>query len=79
MDHNQSPVHIKGYRNICCPYYGTCLDHAAKNHWKYWACLECRHSRKQSFGIDILPASENSYPYYSLSPSIYEKVEKFSL
>ncbi|MEE8430247.1 MAG: hypothetical protein V3S16_03280 [Candidatus Desulfatibia sp.] len=32
MDKNPHPVHNNGSRNLFCPYYGDCLDHAAKLH-----------------------------------------------
>ena len=28
-------------RNLQCPYYEACLNHAARLHWKHWGCLEC--------------------------------------
>lgn len=75
---NLNPVHNQGYRNVFCPYYSDCLDHAAKLYWECWSCLECRHQQEKDMDTDVLLSSESDYPYYSLSPSLYEKVENFS-
>lgn len=75
MEHNQSPVSIEGYRNVFCPYYSDCLNHAAKNYWEYWACMDCQHKKKQSFPQDVMLSPDNAYPYYSLSPSLYNREE----
>ena len=71
------PSTIKGYRNVLCPYYNHCLSHAVKNHWKHWACLECQYKSKQYLIYDTLLSSDSAYPYYSLSPSMYEKERNF--
>ena len=76
---NQNPIHDQGFRNVFCPFYRHCLDHAAKCYWECWSCLECQHQHKQSSVTDIMLSREGDYPYYSISPSLYEKVEKFSL
>ena len=76
---DQKPIHAQGHKNVFCPYYRDCLDHAAKYHWGYWSCLECKHKQKQRSATDVLLSPEGDYPYYSLSPSFYEKADKFSL
>ena len=75
---NQNPIHNQGYRNVFCPYYKDCLDHAAKCYWECWSCLECRHMREQNAVTDILLSKDGDYPYYTVSPSLYQKVENFS-
>ncbi len=78
MKKNQSPIHTAGHRNVFCPYYSDCLDHAAKSHWAYWSCLKCQHKQEQDSVTDVLLSPEGDYPYYSLSPSLYEKAGNFS-
>ncbi len=77
MDQNQSPIYMKGHRNIFCPYYSDCLNHAAKHYWAYWACFNCQHKDKKNLVTEVLLSPESDYPYYTLSPSINEKVENF--
>jgi hypothetical protein len=75
---NQNPILTKGYRNVFCPYYSNCLNYAAKNHWGYWACIDCQHKSKYILKDVQLPP-DSAYPYYSLSPSLYEEKENFSI
>ena len=79
MDQNRKPIYTKGFRNVLCPYYRVCLDHAAKNHWEYWTCLNCKHKSIEILLTDILVSSANSDLDYSLSPAIYKKKRNFSL
>lgn len=73
MKQNQNPVFTRGQRNIFCPYYKNCLDHAAKSHWDYWSCYTCHHKlEKTSFATNLL-AESASMPYYNLSPEIHSK------
>lgn len=75
---DQKPIHTQGHKNVFCPYYRNCLDHAAKHHWEYWSCLKCQHKKKHDSITDVLLSPESDYPYYSLSPSFYAKVENIS-
>lgn len=77
MDQKQNPVYTKGARNVFCPYYGSCLDHAVKKHWEYWACFDCQHKKKQVLITELFIAKSCADPYYSLSPALYEKVKGF--
>ncbi len=79
MDQNQKPIYTKGFRNALCPYYRNCLDHAVKNHWEYWACLNCKHKRNEKMVADILVSSASCDLVYPLSPAFYKKVRKSSL
>jgi len=36
MKKDRTPVHAKGYRNVFCPHYRSCLDHASEKYWNYW-------------------------------------------
>ncbi len=76
---DQNPIRAQGHRNVFCPYYNGCLDHAAKHYWKYWSCLKCQHKQEQKAVSEVLLSSGSEYPYYSLSPSFYKKVENFAL
>lgn len=79
MDQNQKPTHIKGFRNVLCPYYRSCLDHAAKNYWEYWACLDCRHKNIEILITDILVSTSSCDLDYPLSPAFYKKKRNFNL
>ena len=79
MKKNKKPVHAKGYRNIFCPYYRKCLDHASKRHWEYWTCLHCSYKYVQE-SIENEPVSPaNTDPYYSISPTIGEKFKNITI
>jgi len=78
MDQNQNPIDTRGFRNVFCPYYGSCLDHAIENHWEYWACFECHHKREQILITELFISKRSADQYYSLSPSFYEKAKDFS-
>jgi len=75
----RKPVKSKGYRNVFCPYYRKCLDHASKSHWEYWSCFSCRHKHlKESIANEsVSPASTD--PYYSISPSVGEKLRNITI
>jgi len=42
-----NPIHKSGTRNVFCPYYDECLDHAVERRWKYWKCSECPNKLRQ--------------------------------
>ena len=71
---DQNPVHTKGNRNVFCPFYKDCLNHAAKHYWGYWACLECRHKQKYNLVTEVLLSQRDDYPYYSISTSLNKKM-----
>jgi len=73
MNHNGNPVHTKGDKNVFCPYYDNCLDHAVELHWEYWTCLHCQHKQKETFVQDALLLTKDADPYYSFSPYLYKK------
>jgi len=76
---DQNPIRAQGHRNVFCPYYNGCLDHAAKRYWESWSCLKCQHKQEQKAVTEVLLAPGSDYPYYTLSPSFYDKVENFTL
>jgi hypothetical protein len=64
---NQNPTYEKGYRNVLCPSY-----------WDYWSCLDCRLKERENLKKDVSLSQWGDDTYYSLSPSIYQKVRKYS-
>jgi hypothetical protein len=41
MNPKANPIAKHGERNIYCPYYDDCLDHAVKYCWEFWNCSTC--------------------------------------
>ena len=79
MLENSNPAQVKGERNVFCPHYRSCLDHASKNHWEYWACQACRHSKTAEAVANDLLSPQNADLHYSLSPSLSRKVREVSI
>ena len=75
MIEDSKPVPIEGERNIFCPHYRDCLDHASKNYWEYWACQDCAHKQETECVTDVLPSPQNDDLYYSLSPLLNQKTK----
>jgi len=73
MKLNSNPLHKRGNRNIFCPYYEACLDHAVEQRWRYWNCSECRHKLKKQPLMDM-PAIRDADPSYRLPSRIYQQV-----
>ncbi len=65
-----SPICRKGERNVYCPNYNDCLDHAVDHKWRYWSCSECSFKMIQ----------ERSYPVRTVDDSniCYELPSNFS-
>lgn len=42
-----NPLQREGERNVFCPFYNRCLDHAIKESWQYWDCGDCRNKENQ--------------------------------
>ena len=62
MDQNRNPICKSGSRNVFCPYYGDCLDHAAKLYWQHWDCSECPHKlTQQPIKFDQMASSFGPY------------------
>lgn len=75
MEKDKNPVHSKGYRNVFCPYYRTCLDIASERYWEYWSCLDCRHKQEHKSATEVLLSRACADLYYPLSPSFYRKTK----
>lgn len=70
----QNPIYKKGERNIFCPHYRSCLDHAIHKSWEFWACLECRHQMDTQSFEDFSFTHSEQILYHSLPQEIYAKV-----
>ncbi len=69
-----NPMHKKGDRNIFCPHYCKCLDHAIHKSWEFWACAECQHKRDTQSFEDFSFTHSEQILYHSLPQEIYAKV-----
>jgi hypothetical protein len=72
MNYNENPVHTRGDKNVFCPYYDNCLDHAVELHWECWTCQHCQHNRK-AFVEEVMFLTKDPDPYYSFSPYFHKK------
>jgi len=79
MKKRRKPVQSRGYRNVFCPYYINCLDHASKKHWEYWSCFHCRHKHLQESIADEPVSPTNTDTYYSISPSVGGKIRNITI
>ncbi len=49
MEPKANPVCKRGERNIFCPFYSDCLDHAVNQFWQHWSCTQCLYRKIKSF------------------------------
>ena len=77
MRSDSNPVYAEGEKNVFCPYYGECLNHACRNGWEYWACQDCEHRGKKEPVAAVLLPSQNYDSYYSISPALFLKNREF--
>ena len=61
-----NPVHKLGEKNIYCPHYRTCLDHAVKNSWDSWICDNCDYKSIKAPLTGIQYWQDDGTPYYVL-------------
>jgi hypothetical protein len=73
MKQKPNPIHKSGNRNLYCPYYEGCLDHAVESRWRYWDCCECAHKSKQESITGIQTVSDPNV-YYELPANIYAEL-----
>lgn len=74
----KNPIRKKGERNIYCPFYNDCLDHAVKNLWWYWSCVEC--PRRKIKSVDELEyKTDDGGLCYEISPDIVRETGKDSV
>jgi hypothetical protein len=73
MEPKLKPLHRSGSKNIYCPFYGNCLDYAAKSHWESWDCSECPHKEKrQPIRTDLI--TDGFGAYCELPSGVYRHV-----
>jgi len=70
MKQNHNPIHRKGDKNILCPHYRDCLDHAAKNHWESWSCIDCHHKLTSKPYTDMLVDGREATMCYNVPQKI---------
>ena len=75
----RKPVKSKGFRNVFCPFYRKCLDHASKRHWERWSCFYCRHKNLHESIANETVSPTSTDPYYSISPSIGENLKNITI
>jgi hypothetical protein len=66
MEPSINPVQSFGEKNIYCPHYRGCLDHAAKNSWDSWECENCGYKYITKALEDIQISTHDGLPYYSV-------------
>ena len=74
MRQNLNPIQKSGDRNLFCANYGECLDHAAKRHWKYWSCHDCKHKYLSQPSVHGPITTKETALFYSMPQDIYQKV-----
>jgi hypothetical protein len=73
MSVKPSPVCRKGDRNLYCPNYGKCLDHAVDHKWRSWNCSECAFKKIQE-PIHAVRTVNDSNIFYELPRTLPQEV-----
>jgi hypothetical protein len=73
MSVKPSPVCRKGDRNLYCPNYGECLDHAVDHKWRTWNCSECAFKEIQE-PIPAVRTVNDSNICYELPKTLPQEV-----
>ena len=76
MEAKAKPVCGRGERNVFCPHYSACLDHAVKHSWDYWVCCDCPHKSVQQPVLDVQSLVDSSVIYYTLPAQIRRRVRE---
>ena len=66
MELSINPVHSFGERNIYCPHYCICLDHAVINSWDSWECDNCVYKDIKESLKNIQIMNHDDFPFYSV-------------
>ena len=66
MNKTCNPLQRKGERNVFCPLYNRCLDHAIKEFWEYWDCGDCQNKLNQGGRPEMRLMATGSIAYYDL-------------
>lgn len=75
MNAKPNPIHRSGYRNVQCPLYHGCLDHAAKRFWKGWDCSNCYFKKMAEEFEEIICCEDSADLYYSIPAQIFSDLE----
>ncbi len=70
MEPMLNPIHKLGDRNLYCPHYGECLDHAVDHRWSSWDCSECLHKSTQESVCSVFTVPDPD-PFYELPDRIH--------
>jgi len=70
MDGTKRPIEERGRRNVYCPHYGACLDHAVSQAWDVWRCGKCQYRSVKEPREEIFYGNEGTVAYYSLSQEV---------
>jgi hypothetical protein len=76
MDANTNPIPKSGERNISCPFYGNCLDHAVRYCWESWGCSQCPHKLTRPPRTAYEYACNNPEPHYDLPADLSRLIVK---
>ena len=63
MNARPSPVRKKGERNLYCPNYGECLDHAVDHKWRSWNCSTCAFKSVQELAYPVMTVNDSNICY----------------
>ena len=75
MEPFANPSNKLGDRNVDCPHYRSCLDHAVKLTWNYWDCSDCQYKLLTQTTTVIDCSPHNAELFYSLPLEIHGKIE----
>jgi hypothetical protein len=75
MDLPANPVPQKGMRNIWCPFYNGCLDHAIHQAWRSWNCSQCQNRMSIETTYEDGVISCQLSEYYDTPKNILRLVE----
>jgi hypothetical protein len=64
------PVRKTGSKNIFCPRYESCLDHAVNNSWPYFSCSHCPYRDAKQSMTESHYVNHQEFPYYNLPSSV---------
>jgi len=75
MESATNPVRRAGQRNINCPYYRGCLDHAVDQNWNSWNCSQCRNKTLIDPSYRIEAFTDFSSEYIGVPNSVMRIIE----
>ena len=75
MEPKAKPIPKLGERNIYCPFYSDCLDHAVNHFWRHWSCSECPYKLVHSIAGYECGVNDTDQ-YYDLSPGLARGIGK---